>query len=82
MLTTDLKQCIFDKMTLDKRSPVMISKRWKLEGKPTISEETIYKCIWVSKHTNRVENKLFRTLYLKLNYEKGNRKEEMYKKPE
>jgi IS30 family transposase len=73
-LTPDLKQSIFDKMTLDKWSPELISKRWKLEGKSTVSHETIYKWIWESKHTNRVENKLFKTLYQELKHGKRRQK--------
>ena len=73
-LTSDLKQSIFDKMTLDKWSPELISKRWKLEGKVTVSHETIYKWIWESKHTNRIENKLFKTLYQELKHGKRRQK--------
>ena len=41
LLTPDLKQAIFDKMTLDKCCPELISERWKLEGKAIVSHETI-----------------------------------------
>lgn len=74
MLTPDLKQAIFDKMTLDKWSPELISERWKLEGKAIVSHETIYKWIWESKHTNRIENKSFKTLYQELKHGKRRQK--------
>ena len=74
LLTPDLKQAIFDKMTLDKWSPELISERWKLEGKAIVSHETIYKWIWESKHTNRIENKTFKTLYQELKHGKRRQK--------
>lgn len=74
LLTPDLKQAIFDKMTLDKWSPELISERWKLENKAIVSHETIYKWIWESKHTNRIENKPFKTLYLELKHGKRRQK--------
>lgn len=74
LLTFDLKRVIFDKMTLDKWSPELISKRWKLEGKTTVSHETIYKWIWESKHTNKKENRPFKTLYRELKHGKRRQK--------
>ena len=56
MLTPDLKEAIFEKMILDKWSPELLSKRWKLEAKAIVSNETIYKWILESKHTNWIEN--------------------------
>ena len=61
-------------MTIDKWSPELISERWKLEGKAIVSHETIYKWIWESKHTNRIENKSFKTLYQELKHGKRRQK--------
>ena len=73
MLTPDLKQAIFDKMT-DKWSMELISERWKLEGKAIVSHKTIYKWIWEFKHTNRIKNKPFKTLYQELKHGKRRQK--------
>ena len=61
-------------MTLDKWSPELISERWKLEGKAIVSHETIYKWIRESKHTNRIENKSFKTFYQELKHGKRRQK--------
>lgn len=74
MLTPSLKQAIFDQMTIDKWSPELISERLKLEGKAIVSHETIYKWIWESKHTNRIENKSVKTLYQELKHGKRRQK--------
>lgn len=74
LLTPELKQAIFDKITLDKWSPELISARWKVEDKAIVSHETIYKWIWESKHTNRIENKPFKTLYQELKHGKRRQK--------
>ena len=46
----------------------------KLGGKITVSHETIYKWIWESKHTNRLENKLCNTFYQELKHGKRRQK--------
>lgn len=74
LLSFDLKQAIFDKITLDKWSPELVSKRWKLEGKTTVSYETIYKWIWESKHSNKIEDKPFKLLYQELKHGKRRQK--------
>jgi len=71
LLTPSLKQAIFEQMTIEKWSPELISERWKLEGKAIVSHETIYKWIWQSKHTNRIDNKSFKTLYQELKHGKN-----------
>lgn len=74
LLTPDLKQAIGNKMIIDKWSPELISERWKLEGKAIVSHETIYKWIWESKHTNKIENILYKTLYQELKHGKRRQK--------
>ncbi|MBF7092919.1 IS30 family transposase [Flavobacterium sp. ALJ2] len=74
LLTPDLKQAIFDKITLDKWSPELLSARWKLEGKVKVSHETIYKWVWEAKHSNRVENRPFKMIYQELRHGKRRQK--------
>lgn len=74
LLTPELKKSIADKMELDKWSPELISKKWKLLGIPVVSHETIYKWIWQSKHTNTLENRPYKVLYKELKHGKRRQK--------
>lgn len=79
-LTAELKQAICQQMVREKWSPELISKKWKLQGIPTVSHETIYQWIWQSKHTNTKENRAYKNLYKELKHGKrrqnrGNKKD-------
>jgi IS30 family transposase len=73
-LTPELKRAIALKMEYDKWSPELISKKWEQNGIPIVSHETIYKWIWESKHTNRLENRPYKTLYKELKHGKRRQK--------
>lgn len=74
LLSPILKQAIASKMQEDKWSPELISKKWKAQGISVVSHETIYKWIWESKHSNRIENKAFKNLYKELKHGKRRQK--------
>lgn len=74
LLTPELKHEIALKMETDKWSPELISKKWQQNGIPVVSHETIYKWIWESKHTNRLENRPYKTLYKELKHGKRRQK--------
>lgn len=66
--TAELKEQVRVMMREEKLSPELISGKWKDEGKPHVSHETIYTWIWDCKHTNRQENKPDKKLYLELRH--------------
>lgn len=74
LLTCDLKQEIAFKMKQDKWSPELIAKKWKQLGIAVVSHETIYKWIWESKHTDRLENRFYKELYKELKHGKRRQK--------
>jgi IS30 family transposase len=74
LLDPGLKKKIADKMVRDKWSPELISKKWEQLGIPAVSHETIYKWIWVSKHTNTIENRPYKLLYKELKHGKRRQK--------
>lgn len=74
LLTNELKQEIATKMIVDKWSPELISKKWKLLGKSVVSHETIYTWIWEAKHSNKLEDKPFKKLYKELKHGKRRQK--------
>lgn len=76
LFTSNMKQAIAKKMEKDKWSPELISEKWKQQGIPIVSHETIYKWIWESKHSNKLENKPYKLLTKNLNTEKDDKNEE------
>lgn len=74
LLTTALKQEIAHTILLEKWSPELVSKKWKQKSIPIVSHETIYKWIWESKHSNRLENRPFKELYKELKHGKRRQK--------
>ena len=62
ILTEELKIRIAGLMQHEKWSPERIAKRLAAEGECQISHETIYRWIWMAKHSNRAEHKKFKTL--------------------
>ena len=57
LLTEELKKRIAELMQHEKWSPELIANRLAKEGEPRVSHETIYKWIWMAKHSNYAEYK-------------------------
>lgn len=74
LFTAGMKQEIAEKMQQDKWSPELISEKWKQQGKQVVTHETIYKWIWESKHSNKLENKPYKLLYKELKHGKRRQK--------
>lgn len=50
-------------MQQKKYSPELISAQWSKDGIEGVSHETIYKFIWNCKHTNKRDNREYKSLY-------------------
>lgn len=68
ILTMELKTRIAGLMKHERWSPELIAKRLAAEGECQISHETIYKWIWTAKHSNRADQKEYKTLCKYLRY--------------
>lgn len=68
ILTKELKVRIAGLMKHEKWSPELIAKRLAADGECKISHETIYKWIWTAKHSNRSDQKEYKTLCKHLRY--------------
>lgn len=78
--TQELKQIVVGYLSYNKWSPELISKALKLEGKPMVSHETIYKWIWAAKQSKHRDYSCYTNLYKELKHGKrrqkrGNRKD-------
>ncbi|MBZ9628244.1 helix-turn-helix domain-containing protein [Psychroflexus sp. CAK1W] len=67
-LTQDLKARIASLMEHEKWSPELIAKRLTKEGEYCVSHETIYKWIWVAKHSNHRNHKAYKHLHKHLSH--------------
>jgi IS30 family transposase len=67
-LTEDLKVRIAGLMEHEKWSPELIAKRLSKESEHYVSHETIYKWIWVAKHSNHIKHSLYKQLYKHLRH--------------
>lgn len=74
--TDNLKVQFARKITADKLSPELISGLYKQKNIAAVSTETIYKWIWECKHTNKKENRKYKSLckHLKHNGRRRKRK--------
>jgi IS30 family transposase len=79
LFSTDLKNDVVNKMTVQKLSPELISAVWKKEDKRGVSHESIYKFIWQSKFSNRKEHRDFKKTYKLLKHGTRRRKRGNYK---
>ncbi len=79
LFSTELKQDVVKKMTIEKLSPELISAGWKKENRSAVSHETIYKFIWQAKFSNRKEHKDYKKTYRLLKHGKRRRKRGNYK---
>jgi transposase, IS30 family len=79
LFTTDLKEEVHKKMTVEKLSPELISAQWTKEKKNGVSHETIYTFIWENKFGNKKINIKYKGLYKLLKHGKRRRKRGNYK---
>jgi len=63
-----LKKRIVGLLTYQKWSPELISKRLLKESEFCVSHETIYKWIWMAKHSNHRDHKEYKKLYKQLRH--------------
>jgi IS30 family transposase len=68
LLTGELKERIAGLMKHQKWSPELIAKRLAKEGEPCVSHETIYKWIWMAKHSNHRDHAAYKRLYKDLRH--------------
>ena len=68
LLTEELKKRIAGLMQYQKWSPELIAKRLAKEGEPCVSHETIYKWIWMAKHSNHRDHAEYKRLYKDLRH--------------
>ena len=67
-LTEGLKERIAGLMRHEKWSPELIAKRLSKEGQAYVSHETIYKWIWMAKHSNHRDHAGYKRLYKDLRH--------------
>ncbi len=79
LFSSELKNDVVKKMSIEKLSPELISAGWKKENKSSVSHETIYKFIWQAKFSNRKEHREFKKAYQLLKHGKRRRKRGNYK---
>lgn len=60
-------------------SPELVSAQWRKDGIAGVSHETIYRFIWMCKHTNKRKNRQFKNLYKLLKHGRRKRKRGNYK---
>ncbi|TLP77234.1 IS30 family transposase [Maribacter sp. ACAM166] len=63
LLTDALKKRISGLMEYEKWSPELIANRLAKESQESVSHETIYKWIWLSKHSNHRKHDPYKKLY-------------------
>jgi IS30 family transposase len=68
LLSEELKKRIAELMRHQKWSPELIAKRLAKEGEPCVSHETIYKWIWMAKHSNHRDHAEYKRLYNNLRH--------------
>ncbi|MGE0930845.1 IS30 family transposase [Peijinzhouia sedimentorum] len=68
LLTEKLKERIAGLMKHEKWSPELIAKRLSKEGEACVSHETIYKWIWMAKHSNHRDHVGYKMLYKDLRH--------------
>ena len=68
LLTEELKKRIAELMQHQKWSPELIANRLAKEGEPCVSHETIYKWIWMAKHSNHRDHAEYKRLYKDLRH--------------
>ena len=68
LFTGKLKERIAALMKHRKWSPELIAKRLAKEGEPCVSHETIYKWIWMAKHSNHRDYAPYKRLYKDLRH--------------
>lgn len=68
LLTGELKERIAALMKHQKWSPELIAKRLAKEGEHCVSHETIYKWIWMAKHSNHRDHAAYKRLYKDLRH--------------
>lgn len=68
LLTEELKKRIAGLMKHQKWSPELIAKRLAKEGEHCVSHETIYKWIWMAKHSNHRQHAAYKRLYKDLRH--------------
>ena len=73
------KEEVFQKMTVERWSPELISAWWKKEKKQGVSAETIYKFLWEMKFSNKKKDAKFKHLHKLLKHHKRRRKRGSYK---
>ena len=68
VLSEPLKKRIEGLLKYEKWSPELISKRLSKESEECVSHETIYKWIWIAKHSNHRDHKDYKKLYKHLRH--------------
>lgn len=68
LLTQELKSRIAALMKHQKWSPELIAKRLAKQAEACVSHETIYKWIWVAKHSNHRDHVTYKKLYRDLRH--------------
>ncbi|MGB5941909.1 MAG: IS30 family transposase, partial [Leeuwenhoekiella sp.] len=63
-----LKRRIAGLLVYEKWSPELIAKRLSKESEPCVSHETIYKWIWMAKHSNHRDHKSYKKPYRHLRH--------------
>lgn len=77
--TLPLKMQMMQWIMKKKYSPELVAAQWVKDGTKGVSIECIYQFIWDCKHTNKKENRIFKTLYKYLKHGKRRRKRGNYK---
>jgi transposase, IS30 family len=68
VLTEDMKRRIKGLMIHEKWSPELIAKRLAKDSEQCVSHETIYKWIWMAKHSNHKDHLEYKKLYKHLRH--------------
>jgi len=68
LLTERLKKQIEGLLKYEKWSPELIAKRLSKESEASVSHETIYKWIWMAKHSNHRDHRDYKKLYKHLRH--------------
>jgi IS30 family transposase len=78
-LTFSLKQQAKEWMKEKRYSPELVAARWRKDGVPGVSHETIYQFVWECKHTNKRKNTAYKKLYKYLKHGRRRRKRGNFK---
>ena len=68
LLTQGMKRRISGLMKYEKWSPELIAKRLSKESETCVSHETIYKWIWMAKHSNHRDHSAYKSLHKHLRH--------------